>query len=132
MLLGCVIFFSLTNILNLLIRVDFPNILCYLLKKVPNYPGTQRIAFFSIESFARSVVKNSIQNYEEKDKLIKKLKNLSTQIEYLKIELFSQKILEKKASDYFYLGIKAFYEKKYTIAYNRFLRAIKLYRDDFW
>jgi len=101
------------------------------LRKVPNYPGTQRIAFSSIESFARSIVKKLIQNNEEKDKIINKLKILSNQIEYPEIEFFSSKILETKALDYFYLGIKAFYGENYKIAYNRFLRAIKLYRDDF-
>ena len=119
------------NVTDLLIQLNFPNILCHSLRKVPNYPGTQRIAFSSIESFARSIVKKLIQNNEEKDNVINKLKILSNQIEYPEIEFFSLKILEKKALDYFYLGIKAFYGENYKIAYNRFLRAIKLYRDDF-
>ena len=59
------------------------------------------------------------------------MKILSNRIEYPEIDFFSPKILEKKALDYFYLGIKASYEENYKIAYNRFLRAIKLYRDDF-
>lgn len=114
-----------------LIHLNFPNILCHSLKNVPNYPGTQKIAFSSIESFGRSIAKKLIQNNEEKDKIINKLKKISNQIEYPEIEFFSSKILEKKASDYFYLGMKAFYGENYKIAYNRFLRAIKLYRDDF-
>lgn len=122
----------ISYVADLLIRIDFPNVLCNLLKEAPDYPGTQRIAFFSIESFARGIVRSLIYNTEGKDKLIKKLEDQSTQIEYPEIIFFSSKILEKKASDYFYLGIKAFYKENYTIAYNRFLRAIKLYRDDFW
>jgi len=119
------------DVTDLLIHLNFPNILCHSLRKVPNNPGTQRIAFSLIESFARSIVKKLIQNNEENDKVISKLKILSDQIGSPEIEFFSSKILEKKALDYFYLGIKAFCEENYKIAYNRFLRAIKLYRDDF-
>ena len=119
------------NITDLLIQLNFPNILCYSLKNIPLYPGTQKIAFSSIESFARRIIKKLIQNLEEKDEIISKLKKITDKIEYPEISFFSYKIVEKKALDYFYLGIKAFYEENYKTAYNRFLRAIKLYRDDF-
>ncbi len=119
------------NVTDLLIQLNFPNILCNSLKNVLTIPGTQKIVFSLIESFARMIVKKLIQNDEEKEKLINKLKILSDKIESPEIEFFSLNILEKKALDYFYLGIKAFYEENYKIAYNHFLRAIKLYRDDF-
>ena len=119
------------NVTDLLIQLNFPNILCHSLKNILIYPGTQRIAFSSIKSFARKIIKKLILNDEEKDKIISKLKILSDKIEYPEIEFFSHKVLEKKALDYFYLGIKAFFKENYKIAYNRFLRAIKLNRDDF-
>jgi len=119
------------NVTDLLIQLDFPNILCHSLKNVFTYPGTQRIAFSSIESFARKIIRKLLQNDQDKEKIISKLKILSDKIAYPEIEFFSLKIIEKKALDYFYLGIKAFYEENYKIAYNHFLRAIKLYRDDF-
>ena len=119
------------TVTDLLIQLNFPNILCHSLKNILIYPGTQKIAFSSIESFARKIIKKLILNDEEKDKIISKLKILSDKIEYPEIEFFSHKVLEKKALDYFYLGIKAFFKENYKIAYNRFLRAIKLNRDDF-
>jgi predicted SAM-dependent methyltransferase len=119
------------DVTDLLIRLNFPNILCHSFKNIYTYPGTQKIAFSSIESFAKKTIKKLMQKDQENENIINKLKIIRDKIEYPEIEFFSLKILEKKSLDYFYLGIKAFYKDNYKIAYNYFLKAIKLYRDDF-
>jgi len=115
---------------ELLIELNFPNILLNSLKKGPLKPGTQKIVFSSIESFAKSIITKLNQFEEERDKIIEKLKDLSKDIKEAEITFFSFKIIEQKSLDYYYKGIKNFYLKNYKTAHNKFLEAIRLYRDD--
>lgn len=119
------------EITDLLIQLNFSNILCNSLKKAPLSPGTQRLVFFSINSFAMKIINKLIYNTNEKETIINKLKKIANENEYHEIPFFSSKLIELKSLDYFYIGIKSFYNEKYKMAYNNFLRAIQLYRDDF-
>jgi len=119
------------EITNLLIEVNFPNILCYSVKKAPISPGTQKLVLRSIESFARGLIRKLIYSINKKENGINQLEKLFEEIEYPELNFFSSKIIEQKSLDYFYEGIKAFYKENYKMAYNKFLRAVKLYRDDF-
>jgi tetratricopeptide (TPR) repeat protein len=55
---------------------------------------------------------------------------MSENIKETEINFFSFKLIEQKSLDYFYKGIKAFYLKKYKTAHNKFIEALRLYRDD--
>ncbi|MGB5913182.1 MAG: methyltransferase domain-containing protein [Promethearchaeia archaeon] len=126
---------QIREITDLLIELNYPSILCHSVKKAPMSPGTQKLVFRSIESFARDLIRKLMYNIDEKENIIKKLKKLFDEIEYPELNFFSSKIIEQKSLDYFYIGIKAFYKENYKMAYNKFLRAVKLYRDDllyFW
>lgn len=122
---------QIQEITDLLIEVNYPNILCLSVKKAPMSPGTQKLVFRSIESFARDLIRKLMYNIDEKENIINKLKKLFDEIEYTELNFFTSKIIEQKSLDYFYIGIKAFYKENYKMAYNKFLRAVKLYRDDF-
>ncbi|MFW9946900.1 MAG: methyltransferase domain-containing protein [Candidatus Odinarchaeota archaeon] len=119
------------EIIDLLIKFNFPDILCHLLKKVPLSPGSQRLVLRSIESFARNLVRKLLYNIDEKENIKNKLHKLFNEVEHTELNFFSSKIIEQKSIDYFYVGIKAFYKENYKLAYNKFFRAVKLYRDDF-
>jgi len=119
------------EITDLLIEVNYPNILCHSVKKAPMSPGTQKLVLRSIESFAGNLLRKLMYNIDEKENIINKLKKLFNEIEYPELNFFTSKIIEQKSLDYFYIGIKAFYKENYKMAYNKFLRAVKLYRDDF-
>jgi len=116
-----------TELLN---DLDFPSILLNSLKKGPLKPGTQKIIFSSIESYAKSIITKLYQFEEDRDKIIEKLKDLSENIKEIEITFFSFNLIEQKSLDYYYKGIKAFYEKNFRTAHNKFLEAIRLYRDD--
>ncbi len=115
---------------ELLIDLNFPNILLNSLKKGPLKPGTQKIIFSSIESFAKSIITKLNQFEKDRDKITEKLKDLSEPIKEIEINFFSYNLIEQKSLDYYYKGIKAFYIKNYKTAHNKFLEAIRLYRDD--
>ncbi|MBY9016597.1 MAG: hypothetical protein KGD68_12955 [Candidatus Lokiarchaeota archaeon] len=115
---------------ELLTDLNFPNILLNSLKKGPIKPGTQKIIFPSIELFAKSIITKLNQFEEDQDKITDKLKDLSDNIKEIEINFFSFKIIEQKSLDYYYKGIKAFYIKNYKTAHNKFIEAIRLYRDD--
>ncbi len=115
---------------ELLIDLKFPDILLNSLKKGPLKPGAQKIVFSSIESFAKSIITKLYQFEKDRDKTIEKLKEISENIREIGISLFSYNTIEQKSLDYYYKGIKAFYLKNYRKAHNKFLDAIRLYRDD--
>jgi len=115
---------------ELLIDLNFPNILLNSLKKGPLKPGTQKIIFSSIESFAKSIITKLNQFEKDRDKITEKLEDLSEPHKEIEINFFSFNIIKQKSLDYYYKGIKAFYIKNYKTAHNNFLEAIRLYRDD--
>jgi len=115
---------------ELLIDLKFPNILLNSLKKGALKPGTQKIIFSSIESFAKGIITKLNQFEKDRNEITEKLKDLSDNIKEIEINFFSFNLIEQKSLDYFYKGIKAFYKKNYRTAHNNFLEAIRLYRDD--
>ena len=118
------------NTAEILIDLNFPNILLNSLKTGQLKPGTQQIVFSSIESLAKCIITKLNQSEEDRTKITEKLKNRSENIKETEINFFSFKLIEQKSLDYFYKGIKAFYLKKYKIAHNKFIEALRLYRDD--
>lgn len=122
---------NIKEISELLVESKIVNILFNLITEGAASPGTQRIIFFSVESFARKLVENLLNSKEDREKLIMKLKTLNKSSEDLNNKIFSASLIERKALNMFYLGIKSFHQKNYTHAHNLFLRAIKLNRDNY-
>ncbi|MHA2394620.1 MAG: hypothetical protein ACXAEX_22050 [Promethearchaeota archaeon] len=117
------------EITELLIKFNFPNILCEALTKAPIIPGGQNIIFSSIESFGLGMVNKIL--LPKSDKMINDLKQSSRNLKYQGINFFSPIILKRGSLDFFYKGIKKFHNQDYLQALDHLLLAIRLYRDDF-
>jgi tetratricopeptide (TPR) repeat protein len=122
---------NIKEISDLLIEHEIVNILFNSITEGPINPGSQRIVFFSVESFARKLIENLLNSKENRENLIEKLKALHKSSKGLNNKIFSATLIERKASNLFYLGIKSFHQNNYTHAHNLFLRAIKLNRDNY-
>ena len=124
-------YLNIKEISDLLIEYKIVNILFNSITEGPINPGSQRIVFFSVESFARKLIENLLNSKENRDNLIEKLKTLHESSKDLNYKIFSATLIERKALNLFYLGIKSFHQNNYTHAHNLFLRAIKLNRDNY-
>ncbi len=124
-------YLNIKEISDLLIEHKIVNILFNSITKGPTYPGSQRIVLFSVESFARKLIEKLLNSKENRESLLEKLKTLHKSSKDLSNKIFSATLIERKALNLFYLGIKSFHQKNYTHAHNLFLRAIKLNRDNY-
>ncbi|MFX0076018.1 MAG: methyltransferase domain-containing protein [Candidatus Hermodarchaeota archaeon] len=122
---------TIRNTAELLLELKFPNILLNSLKKGLLQPGSQKIVFTSIESFGRSIITKMNQSEKDRAEITARLKEMSLSIKNDDCVFFSDKNIERISLDYFYKGIKDFYLGNYQVAHNKFLEAIRLYRDDF-
>jgi hypothetical protein len=119
------------EITELLIKLNFPLILCEALMKAPIIPGSQKIVFSSIESFGLSMINKILYIKVGKNGMINDLKQTSINLKYQGLNFFSPIILKRASLDFFYQGIKEFYQQDYLKSLIKLLDAIKLYRDDF-
>ncbi|MFX1371737.1 MAG: hypothetical protein ACFFCE_07740 [Promethearchaeota archaeon] len=116
---------------EILIKYKFHEILLNALIKAPLIPGSQKIIFASIESYGLGMIETLLSSKIEKDKMVKKIEQLSQDIQKHHLKIFSPNIIRRYSLDIFYQGIKSFYNQDYKNALNGFLTAIKLYRDNF-
>ena len=124
-------YLNIKDISDILVEHKIVNILFNSIIKGPINPGTQRILFFSVESFARKLIENLLNSKENRENIIEKLKSLQKSSKDLNNKMFSATLIEREAYSMYYLGIKSFHQKNYTRAHNLFLRAIKLNRDNY-
>jgi len=124
-------YLNIKEISELLIEHRIVNVLFNSITEGPTNPGTQRIVFFSVESFARKLIENLLNSKENRESLIEKIKTLNKTSKDLSNKIFSAALIERKALNLFYLGIKSFHQENYTHAHNLFLRAIKFNRDNY-
>lgn len=117
------------EVIDLLIHLKLPSILLQSLRNSPIIPGSQQLAYSSIESFARVIINKLLQD-RDKSFTINKLHELSESSNLFDINFFSFKMIERLSLDFFYIGIKNFYQENYKEACKNFLESIKLYRND--
>ncbi|MFW9770716.1 MAG: hypothetical protein ACFFBY_02900 [Promethearchaeota archaeon] len=120
---------QILEIIESLIKFKFHKILLTTLMKAPLIPGGQKVLLSSIESFGLAIIDKL--GSPEKDKMTEKLKELALNLENHDLSLFSANIIKRTSLDFFYLGIKSFYNQDYKTALNKILIAIKIYRDNF-
>ena len=126
---------KMSDITELLNQLKFPRILLQSIMKAPLVPGSQHLVYSSIESFAKGTIYKLIFQDDEKDYVINKLNEFSESNSFQNFNFFSFKLIERLSLDFFYKGIKFFHQNNYKKAYNNFLKALLLYRDDlfyFW
>ena len=124
-------YLNIKEISDILDEYKIVNILFNSIIKGPINPGSQRIVFFSVESFARKLIENLLNSKENREIFVKNLKTLHKSSKDLNNKIFSSNLIERKALNLYYLGIKSFHQKNYAHAHNLFLKAIKLNRDNF-
>ncbi|MFX1594799.1 MAG: methyltransferase domain-containing protein, partial [Promethearchaeota archaeon] len=122
---------QISEITEFLIKCQFHKILLDALMKAPLIPGSQKIIFSSIESFGLGMIDKLFSSKSEKDEMINKITQLFQNIKNFDTHLFSSNLIRRKSLDIFYQGIKCFFNKDYKNALDKFLTAIKLYRDNF-
>jgi predicted SAM-dependent methyltransferase len=122
---------NIKDMVTLLIEHNFVNLLYCAIKEGPTNPGTQKIVIYSTELFARKVIENLFHLKEKQVSIKDKFQNLSQECTESDNTIFSPPLIEQKALDLYYLGIKAYHQENYRHAHNMFLRAIKFNRDNF-
>ena len=126
-----VILSKITETSSILIECDIVNFLYNFITKAPLRPGSQKLVINFTELFARKLIDDFLNSKITKEVLIEKLKITNKPIELLPYRLFSALLVERQALEQYHLGIKAYHLQNYINAYNFFLRAIKLHRDNF-
>lgn len=119
------------EIIDYLIRHNFPNILYNSLKNAPIIPGTQKFVFSSIEIFGKRLIDKFLTSKNEKEKLLNNLKDLSRKYKNNEVHFFTPGIVHRKSQDFFFRGIKEFYNNNLEISKKKLLTSIRLFRNDF-
>jgi len=88
---------KIKEISELLIEHNIVNILFNSITEGATNPGTQRIVFFSVESFARKLIENLLDSKENQESYIEKLKNLQNTSQDLSNKIFSANLIDRKA-----------------------------------
>ncbi|MCK4381139.1 MAG: hypothetical protein KAW51_08390 [Candidatus Lokiarchaeota archaeon] len=114
-----------------LINYNLPNILYNSLKKAPIIPGTQKFVFSSIEAFGKRIIDKILFFRSEKQKQLTRLKELSNVNKQDQLYFFSQATIQRKSEEFFYIGIKEFFNQNYKNAKLKLLDSIQIFRDDF-
>ena len=122
---------SIRDGVTFLIEHKFVDLLYCSIQKGSVYPGTQKIVIYSTELFARNLIKNLLFSQEKQGTIKEKLQDISQECSESDNVIFSAPLIEKKALDLYYLGIKAFNKEKYKQGHNLFLKAIKFNRDNY-
>ncbi|NVM45820.1 MAG: methyltransferase domain-containing protein, partial [Candidatus Lokiarchaeota archaeon] len=94
---------NIKEISEILIEYKIVNILFNSITEGVTNPGTQRIIYYSVESFARKLIENLLNSKENREKLIEKLETLKNSSKDLSNKIFSTSLIERKALNTFYL-----------------------------
>lgn len=114
---------------KILIKHDFPNILCYSLTEIPGFVGEQKRLYQTIKNMGKNTIKNLL-NPSKKTSTTKSLSKMNKKIKtQYKINFFSEQMLLTKANHFFRQGAKEFVLNRYDKAINKFKNSIQLYRD---
>jgi predicted SAM-dependent methyltransferase len=121
----------INEIIKYVIKYNLPNILFNSLKKLPANPGTQKLAFSSIEAFGKRIIEKLLFFKNEKQEQLIRLKELSKTNEPDELFFFSFAMIQKKSQKLFYQGIKEYFNQNFDIAQQKIHNSIQIFRDDF-
>jgi len=120
-----------SDLLDLLIELDFSNILLNTMIKTPDFVGQQEELYSTITRMGSKIIEKLL-NDQSRDEFIKKLKVTSKKIaNENKIDFFSKKIIMLKSNRYFQEGVKEFIVGSYKIAINKFNKSILFHRGQY-
>jgi len=116
--------------LNILIELDFPNILLYNMRQTTGYIGEEEKLFAIIYEVGIKTAEKILQNENRAD-IISNLNEISRKISPDdKIPFLSIKLLTLKANRLFQLGIKEFILKNYESAIKMFNKSTSFHRGE--
>ena len=117
------------DVVDTLIDLDFPSILCYTLRQIPDFVGEQKKLFQVVVALGKTVVKKLLGS-SEKSSVVDSLSKTRREIEaYDETDFFSEKILLYKANRLFQRGAKEFILGRYDEAIEYFKTSVELYRN---
>jgi tetratricopeptide (TPR) repeat protein len=127
---------DLLSILDILIELDFVNILLNELIKTEKFIGKQNELFELTVDFGRKNVKNLLNSTKEnRNEIVNELKKYQKSHLESGINIYSNKLLMLKSNSFFQKGIKEFNLGNYENAIVNFEDSISLFRDQvlaFW
>ncbi len=115
--------------LKFLSGIKFISILEHLVKESPDIAGTQNKVFQMICNIGKQSVKKLLTDKKERSNIKASLMKLSKEYNNGKTVIFARDLLERKASVYFYRGVKEFILGNYNKAIAEIKKAIKLDRN---
>jgi predicted SAM-dependent methyltransferase len=117
------------HVLQHLISLDFPSILCFGIREIPDFIGEQSRLVDTIRALGAKSV-NTLLNPTRRSRALKSMIETKQKIKpYDTLPLFSEKMLLQKAHRFFQRGAKAFVLAKYHEAIDFFLLSICFYRN---
>lgn len=118
------------DILNILIEVDFSNVLLDNMRQTSGFVGEQEKLFSTICELGIKTAEKILQN-ENRSGIIDNLREISSKISSDdKISFLSPKLLTLKANRFFQLGIKEFISNNYETAISMFNKSTSLHRGE--
>jgi len=113
------------EILDFLDEIDFPSILAHLIKESPDEAGTQNKVFQTVCNIGKQSIKKLLTNSKERDKIKAALSKLCKDCEINRVEFLSEEILDHEAADFYYVGVKEFFQGNFGKALAKINEAIK-------
>jgi predicted SAM-dependent methyltransferase len=112
------------SLLDILIDLDFPNILMNTMINTPDFIGRQDELYSTITGMGKKSIEKSL-NEEDRTEVINKLRQNSKNISHEnKIDFFSKKIIMLKSNRFFQIGVKKFILGNYKESINMFNKSI--------
>lgn len=115
--------------LDFLVKINFLNILEHLIRESSDAAGTQNKVFQTVSSIGKQSVKKLLAAEKERSSVRASLMKLSKECKNGKTVFFATDLLERKASVYYYKGVKEFILGNYDDAIAEIKKAIKLDRN---
>ncbi|UCF49090.1 MAG: methyltransferase domain-containing protein [Thermoplasmatales archaeon] len=121
--------------LDFLKKIEFPSLLFHLIKESSEIVGAQKKTYTTVCNVGKESIKKLLSIDKEKSKVKESLLKFYKKSNTNDIIFFSYDLLERKASEFFYKGIKEFTIGNYNNAINYLREAIKIDRNHliyFW
>lgn len=110
-------------------EVDFLKIFLHMIKESSDDAGTQNKIFQVVTSVGKQSIKKLLTEDAEKSKIKDSLLKLSKECVSIKTDFLSYDLLERKAADLYYYGLKEFILGNYNKAIDRIKEAISIDRN---
>ncbi len=113
-----------TKIVSKLVEINFPHILCHILKDTAGFVGEQKRLVQTIETIGKTSIINLLDESKQKSTIVSLKKTKKEPTDINRIDFFSEKMLILKSNRFFQQAAKNFIQKKYDKAEEKFKLSI--------